>query len=93
MKEDAKKPGPKPKATLTMCRFRKTGVICARLHRNCEQCGWNPSIEAEREWLLKKGYMKTYLVIDPYILTTHGFNNAMKRAGLYDNTFEEEGEP
>ena len=46
-------------------------------------------MEAERKWLLEKGYMKTYLVIEPYILTTHGFNNAMKRAGLYDNQFEE----
>ena len=92
MKEDAKKPGPKPKATLTMCRFRKTGVICARRNRLCGNCGWNPDVEAERKWLLAKGYMKSYLVIEPYILTTHGFNNAMKRAGLYDNQFEEDGE-
>ena len=43
------------------CKFR-TGIECGS--DECDKCGWNPIVEAEREQKLRNGAVKSYLKID-----------------------------
>ena len=45
------------------CKYR-LGIECGNWGDECERCGWNPTVEAERIAKLKSGDVKTYLTID-----------------------------
>lgn len=55
-----------------LCPYRKTangkGSIHCRSYKvapsECETCGWNPKVEAERKELLRSGKVKTFLIRD-----------------------------
>ena len=82
-----RKPGPKPKETIPMFKFRpgikgEGGVVCSVHFRECEECGWNPKVEKQRIEEIKNGH-PIYLRINPWILTVAGFNSYMKWHGIY----------
>lgn len=48
------------------CKYRGGGIVCSMGYLdNCETCGWNPAVEAERKKNLRSGKIKSYLRICP----------------------------
>ena len=51
------------------CKYRGGGIVCSMGYLdNCETCGWNPTVEAERKKKLRSGEVKTYLKIYPDVI-------------------------